>query len=338
VFADDAVDQILVILTPQSMTDINAIAQTICDIKNQHAGSGKSLLCSFMGAKDVAPGISILQKHDVPHYILPEWAADAMWRAVWYRGWLNREVSGFKTYQVDRQRAATIINAAPDGYFPESHALQVLAAYGFPVVESELTQTADDAVAAAQRIGYPVVLRVVSPKIVHKIEVGGVILDLHDAQQVRAAHNRMRDNLLKHVQPEDITGILVRRMIPAGKEVILGVHRDPVFGHMLMFGLGGIYVEAFKDVTFRIVPIRESAAGKMVRELRTVAVLQGLRGEPPSDIPAIEDALKRLSQLASEFPQIAELDINPLIVHPAGEGCHVADIRIRLQREQTKTD
>ncbi|MHC4798955.1 MAG: acetate--CoA ligase family protein, partial [Planctomycetota bacterium] len=131
---------------------------------------------------------------------------------------------------------------------------------------------------------------------------------------------------------EDITGILVRPMTPAGKEVILGVNREAVFGHMIMVGLGGIYVEAFKDVTFRIVPIREAAAGKMIRELRTCSVLQGLRGEAPSDLPAIEESLKRLSQLANDFPRIVELDINPLIVHPVGQGCDVADIRIRLEK------
>ncbi|MBU0617436.1 MAG: acetate--CoA ligase family protein, partial [Planctomycetes bacterium] len=338
VFDDDGVDQVLVILTPQSMTNINAIARTICESKDRHAGSGKALLCSFMGAKDVAAGIGILQQHGIPHYILPEWATDAMWHAVWYRGWLNREVSEIKTYDVDHARVAAIIDAAPHGYLLESQALEVLDAYGFPLVESELTRTADEAITAAERIGYPVVLRVVSPKIVHKVEVSGVILDLNSADEVRDAYNTMYDNLLKHVQPEDIAGILVRRMIPAGKEVILGVHRDPVFGHMLMFGLGGIYVEAFKDVTFRIVPIREAAAGKMVRELRTSAVLEGVRGEPPSDLPAIEDALKRLSQLASDFPQIAELDINPLIVHSVGEGCHVADIRIRLEETEMEQD
>lgn len=332
VFFDDAVDQILVILTPQSMTNINAIARAICEIAGRHADSDKTLLCSFMGAKDVAAGIAILQQHGIPHYIIPEWAADAMWHAAWYRGWLNREVSEIETYDVDRARAAAVIDGAPDGYLLESQALEVLDAYGFPLVASKLTRTADEAAAAAERIGYPVVLRVVSPRIVHKVEVSGVILDLKNADELRTAYNTMRDNLLRHVQPDDITGILVRRMIPAGKEVILGVNRDPVFGHMLMFGLGGIYVEAFKDVTFRIVPIRATAAGKMVRELRTSAVLEGVRGEPPSDLPAIEDALRRLSQLANDFPQIAELDINPLIVHPAGEGCHVADIRIRLER------
>ena len=331
VFEDSGVDQILVILTPQSMTNINAIAQSICDIQARFTDSGKALSCSFMGAKDVAPGIAILQQHSIPHYILPEWAADAMWHAAWYRQWMEREVTEIQTYgDVDRKQAAAVIDTAPDGYLPEPAALAVLSAYGFPVVDSALSQSEDEAVAIADRAGYPVVLRVVSPKIVHKVEMKGVVLNLKNADEVRQAYRAMRDNLLKHVEAKDITGILVRKMIPAGKEVILGVHRDPIFGHMLMFGLGGIYVEAFKDVTFRIVPIRESAAGKMVRELRTSSVLQGLRGEPACDLASIEEALKRLSQLAADFPRIAELDINPLIVHPAGDGCHVADIRIRV--------
>lgn len=336
VFLDDQVDQVLVILTPQSMTNITAIAETICDIGRRFAQSGKTLLCSFMGSKDVAAGIEILQRHGIPHYILPEWAADAMWHAVWYRNWLTREVTEIKIYAVDRARAAEIIDRAPDGHLSECDALVVLGAYGFPVVDSVLTQTAEEAVAAAERVGYPVVLRVVSPKIVHKFERKGVILDLRSAADVRQAYAAMRDRQLQDIPPADIHGILVRRMIPAGKEVILGVNRDATFGHMLMFGLGGIYVEAFKDVTFRIVPIREGAARKMVRELRTSAVLEGLRGEPPSDLPAIEDALKRLSQLAYDFPRIAELDINPLIVHPIGQGCHVADVRIRLQTEGSR--
>jgi len=331
VCADEGVDQVLVILTPQSMTDINAIARTVCELKDRFLARGKTLACSFMGARDVAPGIAILQEHNIPHYILPEWAIEAMWHAVWYRQWLSREITEIRTYPVDQARAAAIIHAAPDGYLPEHEALEVLRAYGFPVPDFALARTVEEAVAAADRIGYPVVLRVVSPKIVHKFEMKGVILDLKDARAVRQAFQDMRAHLLHHVSPEDITGILVRRMIPAGKEVILGVNRDPVFGHLLMFGLGGIYVEAFKDVTFRVVPIRESAAGKMVRELRFAAVLQGLRGEPPSDISAIEEALRRLSQFANDFPRIAELDINPLIVHPAGEGCHVADVRIRLE-------
>ena len=332
VCADDGVDQVLVILTPQSMTDINSIAETVCTLKARFAETGKTLACSFMGARDVAPGIEILQQHGIPHYILPEWAADAMAHAAWYRRWLVREVTDVETYKVDHDRAARIIAAAPDGYLSEPQALDVLAAYGFPVVPWVLAKSEDEAVAAADKLGYPAVLRVVSPKIVHKFEVRGVILNLADADAVRTAYRAMQDGLAQQVAPQDIEGILVRPMIPAGREVILGINRDAIFGHMLMFGLGGIYVEAFKDVTFRIVPIRAGAAGKMLRELRTAALLQGLRGEAPSDLGSIEEALKRLSQLAHEFPRIAELDINPLIVHADGAGCHVADVRIRLEQ------
>ncbi|MBK9127126.1 MAG: acetate--CoA ligase family protein [Phycisphaerales bacterium] len=332
VYQDAGVDQVLVILTPQSMTDINTIAVTICQMKERFAHTGKTLACSFMGSKDVAAGIEILQRNGVPHYILPEWAVEAMWRAAWYRRWLNREVTEVRTYPVDREKAAAIFEAAPDGYLPEPQALDVLAAYGFPVMPHALARSESEAVAAADRLGYPAVLRIVSPRIVHKFEVQGVALNLRNADELRTAWRAMHDRLRSHVQPEDITGVLVRPMIPAGKELILGLSRDPTFGHILMVGLGGIYVEAFKDVTFRIVPIREGAAAKMVHELRMYKLLTGLRGEKPSDVASVEDALKRLSQLASDFPRIAELDINPLIVHPAGEGCHVADVRIRLER------
>jgi acetyl coenzyme A synthetase (ADP forming)-like protein len=330
---DKSVDQVLVILTPQSMTDITDVARTICNLKQRVLDAGKTLACSFMGAKDVAVGIELLRQHQVPHYILPEWAVDAMAHATWYRRWQQREISDIKRFDVDQDTVARVLHAENDGYLLEPQALEVLAAYGFPVVDSQLVQTADEAVAAADRLGYPVVLRAVSPKIIHKFEVKGVLLNLQDAGAVRDAFGAMRDNLLQHVSEDELTGILVRPMIPAGKEMILGVNRDRVFGHMLMVGLGGIYVEAFKDVTFRVVPIRQSAAGKMIRELRTTRVLEGLRGEPASDIPAIEECILRLSQLADDFPRIAELDINPLIVHAAGDGCHVADVRIRLDSE-----
>ena len=332
VFADDDVDQVLVILTPQSMTNINAIARAVCDVHERFQGSGKTLACSFMGAKDVAPGIAILQKAKIPHYILPEWAGDAMVHAVRYRNWLSHNHSSIKSYKVDRASAENILDKAPDGYLNEKDALHVLSAYGFPLVGFTLTHSADEAIAAAETIGYPVVLRAVAPKIVHKFEMKGVVLDLKTPDEIRSAYERMRKNMLAHLpSPDDLEGILVRRMIPAGKEVILGINRDPAFGHVIMFGLGGIYVEAFKDVTFRIVPIRRDEAGDMINGLRTSAVLKGLRGEKPSDTDAIADCLLRLSQLATDFPRIAELDINPLIVHELGHGAHVADIRIRLE-------
>jgi acyl-CoA synthetase (NDP forming) len=163
--------------------------------------------------------------------------------------------------------------------------------------------------------------------------VKGGMLDLKNAAELRSACREMREAILQHYTESDITGFLVRKMIPAGKEVILGLSRDSAFGHVLMFGLGGIYVEALKDVTFRVVPVDEATVAGMITDLRAATVLQGLRGEAPSDTAAIADAITRLSQLAADFPRIAELDINPLIVHSAGNGCHVADVRVRLDNK-----
>ncbi len=333
VFTDKNVDQVLVILTPQSMTNITQIANAVCNVHKRFAGSGKSLACSFMGARDVAPGIQILQQAGIPHYILPEWATDAMTSVIRYREWLQRKPSTVKQYPARKAEAGAILDNAPDGYLTEVDALRVLQAYGFPLVDFRLTQSADEAAAAADETGYPVVLRIVCPKIIHKFDARGVILNLQSADEVRRAFVSMREHVLKTVSESDITGFLVRKMIPSGKEVILGINRDPLFGHVVMFGLGGLYVEAFKDVTFRVVPIDELTAKDMIDGLRASSVLRGLRGEEPSDVNAIEDALKRLSQLAADFPRIAEMDINPLIVHPSGQGAHVADVRIRLQTQ-----
>lgn len=329
VLADDNVDQALVILTPQSMTNIEATAKAICETAKRQT-NGKAVACSFMGAYDVAEGISILEAHRIPHYILPEQACRAFGHASTYRDWLNRPQTEAKSFEVDKNAAAEIIENAGDGYLTELDSTAVLKAYGFPVLEPVLVRSAAEAAATANRKGYPIVLRVLSPDIVHKFDIGGVALDLKDADQVGRAYETMMSRLSQNCPNADIKGVLVRRMIPAGREVILGLNRDPVFGHVIMFGLGGIYVEVFKDVTFRLAPIRQLDATTMIHEIKAVKVLEGARGEPPADIPAVEECMLRLSQLACDCPRIAEMDINPLIVHPTGQGAHVADVRIRI--------
>jgi acetyltransferase len=329
VLADDNVDQTLVILTPQSMTNIEATAKAICRATDQHARN-KAVACSFMGGYDVAAGISILESHRIPHYILPEQACRAFSQTVRYRNWLNRPKAEQKQISVDKEAAGKVIEMASEGYLSEIDATTVLKAYGFPVVEPALVKSAAEAAAAANRMGYPVVLRVLSPDIVHKFDVGGVVLNLKNADEVHQAYLTMMQRLKENCPDAEIKGVLVRKMIPAGKEVILGLNRDPVFGHVIMFGLGGIYVEIFKDVTFRLAPIDPVDASGMVREIKAVKVLEGARGEAPSDIAAIEECLLRLSQLAVDFRRIAEMDINPLIVHSKGTGAHVADVRIRV--------
>ena len=327
VLDDPNVDQALVILTPQSMTDIESIARGICAI---HRETAKPIACSFMGAADVQPGIDLLQQARIPHYILPEWACAAMTDVQRMRQWRRQSLDEVERVPVDETAARAIIDAAPPGYLPEDQALAVLEAYGLPVPRYKLCRTADEAVAFAEEIGYPVVLRVVSPQVVHKSEVKGVTLNLTKADSVLGAFERMLRQLRELAPEAELHGMLVRPMIPDGYEVILGAERDPVFGPTLMFGLGGIYVSLFKDVTFGLAPISRATASRMVRRVTAYRLLEGARGGPAADVASIEESLVRLGQLVADFQRITELDVNPLIALAADKGNAVADVRIRL--------
>ncbi len=327
VLDDPQIDQVLVILTPQSMTDIEGIAHGIVHIVRN---ASKPVACSFMGAEDVGPGIRVLQEAHIPHYILPEWACAAMAAVQRIRTWRALELDEPEELPVHRHAAAQILDQAPSGYLEEPEALAVLAAYGLPVPAHRLCSSPEEAAEFADQIGYPVVLRVVSPQVVHKWDVGGVKLNLQDSSAVRTAFTQMLQSVRQAVPSAEIRGAVVRRMIPPGHEVILGAKRDPSFGPVLMFGLGGLYVELFKDVTFGLAPISRQGAQRMLRHVKAFKLLEGLRGSPPADVDNIQECIQRLGQLVADFPRISELDINPLIVGPKERGNTVADVRIRL--------
>lgn len=327
VLDDPGIDQALVILTPQSMTDIEAIARGVVQTTQS---ATKPIACSFMGATDVVPGIHLLQSANIPHYILPEWACTAMAAVGRIRRWREEPLDQPEPLSVDQAAARAVIDAAGPGYLSEDQALAVLAAYGLPVPKYFLAGTADEAVAFAGEIGYPVVLRVISPSIVHKSEWKALALDLADEGAVRRAYDGMLSRVAAAAPDAAIRGVLVRRMIPAGHEVILGAKRDPAFGPVLMFGLGGIFVELFEDVTFGLAPISPASAARMIGQVKAGRLLRGLRGGEPADVAGVEQCLRRVGQLVGDFERIAELDINPLITGPARIGNTVADARIRL--------
>jgi acetyltransferase len=327
VLADPNVDQVLVILTPQSMTDIEAIARSICQV---HEHATKPIAAAFMGATDVVPGVRILQNAHVPHYTLPEWACRAMADVQQIRQWRQQPTAHVQRLPVDHSAAKAILDESPEGYLREDQALAILKAYGLPVPSHKLCLSANEAVAFADHIGYPVVLRVLSRHIVHKSEVKGVALNLSDADAVRRAYDQMHRHIAAIMPRANLEGILVRPMIPPGHELIIGAKRDPSFGPVLMFGLGGIYVELFKDVAFALAPLDPLAASAMLRGVKAFHLLQGARGAAPADLPAIEQSLIRLAQLVADFDRILELDINPLIAGPADIGNAVADARINL--------
>jgi len=327
VLGDENVDQMLVILTPQSMTDIEDIAQ---GVRRVHAHADKPIACSFMGACDVAGGIDMLQADHIPHYILPEWACRAMADVQRVIKWQSKPIEQPELPDADQAAAEEILSDLPAGYLREDQALAVLKAYGFDVPDYQLCRSADEAVVFADSIGYPVVLRIVSPQVVHKYDVKGVALDLEDAGAVRAAHAEMMRAVKDKLPEAQIDGVIIRPMLPQGHEVILGAKRDAVFGPTLMFGLGGLFVEVFKDVTFALAPIGPESAMRMIRSVKAQSLLAGARGTPPADVDAICRSLLRLSRLVTDQPRIVELDINPLLVWPAGQGAAVADIRIRI--------
>jgi len=329
--ADRAVDGVIVILTPQTMTDIEEIARVICGLS---AKSTKAVLGCFMGVVDISKGAKILEEGGVPHYVFPESAVRALSNMCQYADWVTRPRTAFKTFKVKKRKVRAIFKKARGEertHIPEAEALGVFEAYGFPVVDSILATSVEECLEAADRLGYPVVMKIASPDVVHKFDVGGVSVDLDDESSIKRVYGEMMRTVKRKMPKASIWGVTVAEMVKGARETIIGMRRDPHFGPILMFGLGGIYVEALRDVTFRLAPIRERSAIRMVESIRAYGMLAGLRGQAPSDLEAIAECPLRLSQLVTDFDEIEELDINPLMVLGKDKGAKVADARILLR-------
>lgn len=328
VLADESVDAGIVLVTRQATIDVEATADAV--IRRARA-SGKPVLASFVGALAVEAGVSRLENGGIPHYSFPEAIARTLAAMVRYTSWISRPRTGYRTFDdVDRARVGMILAAAQPGFLSESSALELLQAYGFPLLPWAIASSAAEVAERAAAVGLPVALKIMSPQIIHKVDVDGVRLNLRTPDDAGRAYTEIIRAVRAHLPDADVKDVIVQAMAHRGREVILGLNRDPQFGPVVMFGLGGIYVEVLKDVTFRLAPIREFGVRRMVEETRTSAILKGVRGEPASDVEALVTCLQRLSQLAVEYPQIAELDINPLFVYPQGQGAAVADVRVRV--------
>jgi len=338
VLTDDNVDGVIVICVPQMLTNLEATSKVIA---TQARFANKPVFTVYMATGDIEPSLKILEDAQIPHYRFPEDAARALSAMARYASWRTRprtEVKHFEDVQPDKVRE--ILAKAKNErrrFLPEPEAHAVLRAYGLPMLQSRFVRDMDEAVAAANDIGFPVALKIVSPDIIHKVDVGGVKLNLESEAEVKDAYTDLIQQVKTARDNVEIWGVLVQEMVRGGKETILGMKRDPQFGALLMFGLGGIYVEVLRDVTFRIAPIRELGARNMIENIKGIKLLMGYRGEPPSDLDAIAQSLSRLSQLVTDFPEIEEMDINPLIVLPAGSGARVVDARILITDEQAHT-
>lgn len=331
ILKDENVDGAFIILTPQSMTEIDSIATEISHLASQF---DKPIYTSFMGEADVASGIDILQRNKIPHYILPESMPIAFASIYKFKKMLEDEKVPVKIYNnVNKEKANTILNRAIESgkkYLPEEEAASVLEAYNFPLLKSGLAKSVEDALNISEELGYPVVMKIMSDDIVHKFDVGGVILNISSKQDAEDAYNQIIENVKKYKPEAKVNGVFVRQMIPPGEEVILGMKRDSTFGAVIMFGLGGIFVEIYKDVSFRVAPLDHKSVDKLITETKASAILSGARGRALRDIGSLKECILRLSQLAVDCPQIKELDINPLIILEDGKGSFVADTKIML--------
>jgi len=332
---DPNVDGIMVVLTPQAMTEIAETAKAVGELSKK---IDKPVLACFMGEATVEEGIRILKEYDVPNYSFPERASLAFSGMSQYRSITERTDPVYEKFDVDIKATKKVIDGAKaDGRFAigDAEAWNILTAYGLKIPRSSLAKTADEAIELAAEIGYPVVLKIASPDILHKTDVGGVKVGLESADEVRDAFDLMIYRTERFLPEAQIWGCQVQEMAPAGGlEVLVGMNRDPQFGPLVTFGLGGIYVEVLKDVTFRVAPFTKLDAEAMLSEIRSKALLDGVRGKPAVDKEAIVDVLLRMGQLVQDFPEIAEFDINPLIVYPKEQGAIAIDMRLVLASEK----
>jgi acetate---CoA ligase (ADP-forming) len=283
------------------------------------------VVASYMGEYSIGPALELLNRHRIPNYPFPERAVSALRAMDRQRRWAARELGDYATFEVDRQRVRDLFQRVRDQgrvELGELEAREVMEAYGMRLPQSRLAQSPEEAAQIASEIGFPVVMKISSPDILHKSDIGGVKVGVADAAQARDTYELIEYRARKYSPSATIWGVLLQEQVRKGREVLVGVSRDPQFGPLLAFGLGGIYVEVLKDVAFRIAP---------VRALRAQPLLQGVRGEPPADIAAAEEIVLRVSQLVTDFPEIVEMDINPLVLYNQGEGGIVLDARIILQ-------
>ncbi|MBN2802973.1 MAG: acetate--CoA ligase family protein [Deltaproteobacteria bacterium] len=331
---DEGIDAIIVILTPQAMTEPDKTAIEIAKCNNRT----KPILVSFMGGLDVKEAREKLINHNIPDYPSPERAVGAL-RAMWeYTSWKNRPQRILTRFPVNRNRVQRIIaKHIKTGRLQmgEAAAKAMLGAYEFKIPDGELVSSRADAVATAKRVGFPVAMKIASPDVIHKSDMGGVKLNLAHTAAVEDAYDLMMMRIKERVPDAKIDGVYIEQMSKPGVEVILGMTRDPQFGPMLMFGLGGIFVEVMKDVTFNIAPITFDEAMQMLKSTKSFSLLKGVRGRKEVDIAAIAIALQKISQLVTEFPMIEEMDINPFMVGEIGEPSTAADARITLSDDKS---
>jgi acetyltransferase len=330
VLEDPNVDGCIFILSPQAATEVEGNAELVGTMAEK---TDKPVLSSFMGRVSLGRANDILKDHSVPNYSYPERAVNAFRAMAEYSRWLRTPRAEPRRFEVDDHGAEEVLEKAlAEGRreIADTDGRKILSAYGFRTPKTILARSSKEAIAAAEEIGYPVVMKIAAKDILHKTDLGGVTVGLEAPEQVKIAFLDMTSRAQGYL----VQGVSVQEMIRGGKEMILGMSCDSTFGPLLLFGLGGIYVETLKDTSFRIAPVNEEEARNMITEIRAYSILQGARGEPASDIDKTVECILRLSQFVLDKPLVTELDINPLIVLPQGQGAVAVDCRMVVKEDE----
>jgi len=336
-FQEEGIDSIMMLYIPPLVTVAEAVATGVQDVAREFWGQ-KTLLACFMSSGGAPAELAINEKQIIPSFTFPEAAATALARASEYADW-RAQPKGIvpKLPDVRPEEARQIVEKVLAGkdspvWLPLAESAQLLEAYGIRSAGIAMARSSEEAVAAAKALGFPVAAKLASSTITHKSDVGGVVLNLQSQGEVERAFTDMRDRLQSVGKLAEMDGMVVQQMVPTGIEAIIGVTQDPSFGPLIMFGLGGIYVEMLKDVIFRIHPLTDLDAKEMIHSIKGFPLLTGWRGADPGDLEALKDLLLRVSAMVEDLPEISEMDFNPVKVLPPGQGCVVVDTRILLRQ------
>src|SRR5437867_11086015 len=330
VLAHPNVGSVIAMCTPSATLDYNKLAEVIVNVSMKY---DKTILASLMGLDEGIKNKEILAEGGVPHYNYAEDAIRTLKGMLRFTQWSQTQEGKIQQFKVNKKKVEkifTTVKSEGRKNLLEEEGQEVLRAYGFPVPKSILAIKEKEAIQAAKKIGYPVVMKIASPQIIHKSDAGGVKVGLKTPQEVKSAFKEIIKNARKYDKKAVIKGVLVQEMVKGGKETIIGSKLESGFGPVVMCGMGGIDVDVLKDVTFRVAPVTDSEADEMISSIKTKKLLAGVRGEKPSDTTKLSECIQRISQLVTDFQEIKELDMNPVLVFEKGKGCKVVDIRIGL--------
>jgi acetate---CoA ligase (ADP-forming) len=339
-YAHPWVDGLVVLYCETAQTDPVDIGKAIYKAVLASGVTNKPITVSFVGGEKSAAALRWLVENGIPAYGAPDKAVNAMGALREYARIRETAAATFSPYRDIKpelaRRVITMVRAEGRTAMTESEAKNVFSAYGLPVAATHLARSEDEAVEMAQRVGYPVVMKIMSPDIVHKSDAGGVKVNIKNEAAVREAYNTILVNAKAYNASAKVHGVAVQEMAPWGTEVIVGAVNDPTFGPTVMFGMGGIFVEVLKDVTFRVAPVSAEQALEMMKEIRAAPILSGVRGEAERDQAALADVISRYSQLVWDLgDEIAESDANPVLVYEKGHGVKLVDARIILTPKAT---